>query len=67
MIDLREVIEHCWKPALELLSEFPGVGYCGCGVVEDVAYEVQSGDLSRYGGALDDQGTDDNVDDLGTK
>lgn len=56
MIDRREMVEDEPEAGLELLAEFPGHGKGRCGVVEDVADEVQSGEFTWDGSGVDYEG-----------
>ena len=52
MVDRREVIEDESQARLELLPELPSHGQRSRRVVENVADEVQAGDLAGNGRAV---------------
>jgi hypothetical protein len=49
MIDGPKVVKHERKSRLKLLSKFPCFVHADCGVVQDVADEVEACDLAGDG------------------
>ena len=64
MIDCRKVIKDDTKSALKLLSKLPSHRQWRGGVVQDITDEMQSGELARNWGAINDERRDNDVGNL---